>query len=85
MSIISEFAEQQNAHNARIEKAIEGINGDVETMKKLIEDLQNSTGISDADKELLAALVEKNNAIATKLEALDALTPPAVPEEPPTV
>ena len=80
MSKISDFADKQKAYNDRIDKAVAGLNADIESLNALIENLQNSPGeISVEDQASLDALDVRGQAIATKLEALDALTPPVVP------
>jgi hypothetical protein len=79
MSAISQFAEVQAAHNARIAAAITGVAGDVATLNTLIQQLQDSQGeVSAEDQALLDALQARGEALATSLEAVDALTPPPV-------
>jgi hypothetical protein len=78
MSAISEFAAKQAAFNDRIDAAVAGITGDIKTLNDLITTLQNTPGpISAEDQATLDALEAKGAAIAEKLEALDAVTPPA--------
>lgn len=85
MSVISEFAAKQNAHNDRVEAAITGIQGDVKFLQDTIDKLQTSPGsITPEDQASLDALDARADVIAKKLEALDALTPPVVPVTPPT-
>lgn len=80
MSAISDFATAQNAFNDRMDAAITGLGGEVATLNAEIAKLQASPGtISAADQTSLDALTTRGAAIATKLEALDALTPPAPP------
>lgn len=77
MSAISTFAEQQAARLGRIEAAITGVAGDIATLNDLITQLQNSAGsITPEDQALLDALQTRGEEIATRLEALDAQTPP---------
>lgn len=80
MSAISDFAAKQNAFNDRMDTAITGLQGDVKTLNDLIEKLQNSAGqITPEDQALLDQIETRSDGIATKLEALDALTPPPPP------
>jgi hypothetical protein len=80
MSAISDFSVKQNAFNDRMDTAIEGIKGDVKTLNDKIEALQNSAGqITPEDQALLDAIEARGDAITSKLEALDALTPPTPP------
>ena len=80
MSKISEFKVKQDAHNEVIDKAIAGLVEDNKTMTELIRQLQNNPGpISPEDQEALDTLEARTKLQADKLEALDALTPPAPP------
>ncbi len=82
MSAISEFATKQNAFNDRMDKSIEGLTQDVQTLKDLIVQLQNTPGqITPEDQALLDNIEARSDVIATKLEALDALTPPPLPQQ----
>lgn len=84
MSAISTFAEKQAAFNERIDAAVVGLKGDVDALNAKIEELQNSAGtITPEDQALLDALEARGDAIAAKVEALDAMTPPVVPPVPP--
>lgn len=80
MSAISDFAAKQNAFNDRIDTAVQGLTGDVTALKDEITKLQNSPGtITPEDQASLDAIQARTDAITTKLEALDALTPPTPP------
>lgn len=80
MSAISDFATKQNAFNARLDTAIAGVTSDVAALNAKIEELQNTPGaITPEDQALLDEIETRSDAITTKMEALDALTPPAVP------
>ncbi|HWH75890.1 MAG TPA: hypothetical protein VNT76_00915 [Candidatus Binatus sp.] len=80
MSKISEFAAKQNEHNDKIDKAIEGISGDISFLKATIEKLQNTPGdVTADDQALLDALETRVNATTEKLAAIDDLTPPVAP------
>jgi chromosome segregation ATPase len=80
MSAISEFAEKQNAFTGRVDAAIAGLEGDVQSLNEKIAELQNTPGtITPEDQALLDAIQSRSETIATKLEALDALTPPKPP------
>lgn len=75
MSAISDFATKQNAFNDRIDAAVTGLSGDVTALKAEILKLQNSPGtITPEDQASLDAIQARSEAIATKLEALDAET-----------
>jgi len=80
MSAISDFATKQNAFNDRIDAAVTGVQADVKFLQDTIDKLQNSPGtITPEDQALLDQLDARADAVATKLEALDALTPPVPP------
>jgi predicted nucleic acid-binding Zn-ribbon protein len=80
MSAISDFADKQNEFNTRIDNAITDLQGDVKNLTDQITALQNSAGtITPADQALLDGIQKRTSTIADKLDALDALTPPAVP------
>lgn len=80
MSAISEFAVRQNQFNDRIDNAVTSIQGDVKFLSDKITEMQNSPGpISPEDQASLDALQARSAALADKIEALDALTPPAPP------
>ena len=80
MSAISEFSARVTAHNERIDAAVTGLQGDVDALKKKIEELQNSPGaITPEDQALLDGIEARASGVADKLAALDALTPPTAP------
>jgi hypothetical protein len=80
MSAISEFATKQNAFNDRLDAAVTGLSGDVQALNDKITELQNTAGqITPEDQALLDNIQQRSEAIATKIEALDSLTPPAPP------
>lgn len=80
MSAISDFAARQAAFNERQDAAVTALQGDVKFLQDKIDALQNSAGqITPEDQALLDQIDQRADAVATKLEALDALTPPAVP------
>jgi len=80
MSAISDFAAKQTAFNDRLDTAITGVTGDVAELNRMIKELQDNPGpISPEDQATLDALQARGEAVTAKLEALDALTPPAVP------
>lgn len=87
MSKISEFATKQNEYNDKIDNHIFGLTGDIQSLKDEIQKLKDSLGdvISDEDKALLTGLETRSQIISAKLEALDALTPPAIPTDPTVV
>ncbi len=79
MSAITDFAEAQSAHNNVIDQAIEGLTADVTALKRQITDLQNAAGLTPAEQQLLDAILTRTAGMAERLTALDALTPPVVP------
>jgi hypothetical protein len=80
MSAISDFAAKQAAHNDAIDTAVTGLQGDIKALNDKIAELQNTSGtISPEDQALLDGIEARSAAIADKIAALDALTPPAVP------
>lgn len=80
MSAISEFAAKQNAHNEKINTAVTGLQDDVQTLNDKIAELQATQGaITPEDQALLDEIEAASGAVAAKLEALDALTPPKPP------
>ncbi len=80
MSAISDYAAKANAFNDRIDSAVTGLQGDVQTLNDLIKKLQDSAGqITVEDQATLDQLQARAETIATKVEALDALTPPPTP------
>lgn len=80
MSKISEFATKQNEFNDRIDTAVAGLQSDIDLLNEEIKKLQESPGeITPEDQASLDALEQRGAAIAAKIEALDALTPPAPP------
>lgn len=85
MSKVSEYVAKQKEHNDKIDLAIAGISGDVQSLKDLIEKLQNSPSeLSPEDQASLDELEAKAASTAEKLAALDALNvPPAPPVEEP--
>ncbi len=83
MSAISDFADKMKIHNEHVEDAVTGLQGDVKALKDQIAALQASQGqITPADQALLDGIEQKAADIHTKLDALDALTPPVVPPTP---
>lgn len=80
MSRISEYAEKQNAHNDKIDVAINDLQGDIKALNAKIVEMQNTPGqITPEDQKLLDDLEVRGAAIADKLDALDAQTPPVPP------
>jgi predicted nucleic acid-binding Zn-ribbon protein len=80
MSAIQDFAAKMKAFTVRQDAAVTALQGDVKTLEDKITELQNSGGgISAEDQALLDEIQTHASAIADKLDALDALTPPAPP------
>lgn len=80
MSAISDFAAKQAQFNVRLSAAIDGVAADVASLNAKIEELQNTPGaITPEDQALLDQLQAQGEAIASRLEAVDNLTPPVPP------
>lgn len=81
MSAIAEFAARVEQHQATIDTAVEGLSGDIKGLNDKIAELQNTPGaITAEDQALLDQIEQRATAIATKVKALDAVTPPTAPE-----
>lgn len=78
---IADFAAAMSAFFDRQDVAVTAIQGDVQLLTDQIAVLANSAGsvLSASDQTLLDALAARAAGIATKLDALDAMTPPAGP------
>jgi hypothetical protein len=77
---IAAFAAKQTEFNGRLATAIDGVAGDVKTMKDLINTLQTTPGpISPEDQATLDNLQTIAEGAVTKAEALDNMTPPPAP------
>jgi len=81
MSAISDFAKVQTAFQDRVDAAITDLQGDVQSLNDQIAALQASAGtVTPEDQALLDGIQTRSAAIANKLDALDALTPPVAPK-----
>lgn len=85
MSAISTFATNVQAFFDRQDTAIAALQSDVQDLNDEIKALQDSNGtVTPEDQVLLDSITSRASAVADKLDALDALTPPkAPPVEPP--
>jgi hypothetical protein len=80
MSAISDFATAQNAFQDKVDAAITDIATELKTANDQIAALQASQGgITPSDQALLDGIQARTSAAATKLAALDTLTPPTPP------
>lgn len=80
MSAITDFASKQQAFNARIGGAIDGLAGDIANLNGQIEALRLQLGqLSPEDQAALDELVAAGEALATRITTLDEMTPPVVP------
>lgn len=80
MSTISDFVAKQQAFNDQQSTAIDDISTELKTLNDTVTALQNSAGqITPEDQALLDQIQASSQAVTTKLQALDTLTPPAVP------
>lgn len=83
MSKFSDFAAAQKAFNDRQGASIDGIVADVKALNDKITELQKSQGeVSPEDQALLDQLQQQGEALAARLESVDAQTPPVVPANP---
>jgi hypothetical protein len=80
MTAINDFAVAQNGFNDQMDAAIAGLQADIKSLNDTIVVLQSSPGaISPADQASLDVLQARGKTMASKLNVLDALTPPAPP------
>jgi hypothetical protein len=83
MTAISDFATKQAEYSARIDAALTGLSADVDTLSAKVAELQATSGaITAEDQALLDQIDAQVAALATRIEAADALTPPAAPTNP---
>ena len=81
---LAAFDAAMTTYNDAHDAAITAVQGDIENLNAQILALQNSTGaITPSDQAILDKIQARGQAVADKLAALDALTPPVVPEVPP--
>ena len=79
---IAAFVAAVSDYVTQINVSVDGIQGDVDGLKKALEDIQNSPGtLSPEDQASLDAALTAVGAIATKVQALDDATPPAAPSQ----
>jgi len=80
MTAISDFAVKQDAYNTQIGTAVDDIATQITNLNTEIATLQNSPGtITPEDQATLDRLHAAGQALATKVQALDTLTPPPPP------
>lgn len=80
MTAIADFSTAVSAFFDRQDTAIADLQGDIKFLSDKITELQNSAGqITPEDQALLDAIQTRVSTAADKLDALDALTPPALP------
>lgn len=80
-------AEALQAHKQKMDafmvdlgNAIDGVRGDIDTQAALIKQLQESPGtITPEDQAILDQLESNQQALVGKIQAVDAMTPPAPP------
>lgn len=77
MSAISDFNAEMRGIFAAMSASLEGLTGDIATLNLKIADL---TG-SPEDAVMLAELKAIAGAMAERIEALNALTPPSIPSD----
>lgn len=77
---IQAYGAAATAFSTRISAGIDGIAADLDALNALILQLQNNPGpISPEDQAILDSAVAAGEALAARVEALDAINPPAVP------
>ena len=80
MATLQEFIDQQTAFNASLDASVVGITADIDSLNAKIAALIAAGGaITPAQQVAIDALVAHGAALAAKVAALDALTPPVVP------
>ena len=83
MTKVGDFSNAQTAHNTRMGTALTGISEDIAALNAKIAELQGTQGaITAEDQALLDELQAQGEALAGRIEAADALTPPVVPVTP---
>lgn len=80
MTVLSDFIDQQKAHNTRLDTAITDLSADIQSLNDQIATLKAAIVEPTADEtQAMADLTAAGEALAIKAEALDALTPPVAP------
>jgi len=80
MSAISDYGAKVTAFLDRQDTAITGVSGDVDFLVAEIKRLNDQPpGWTPEDQAILDGIATRAEAVATKLDALDALTPPPTP------
>lgn len=79
MKAVEDFAAAQTALLAKLGSAVDGVTGDVAGLKARIEELLASQDLTPEDKARLQGINDATQALADRLEALDAATPPVTP------
>jgi uncharacterized membrane-anchored protein YjiN (DUF445 family) len=80
---LAAFDTQMTTFNDAQDTAITDLEADVKNLNDQIAALQNSPGqITASDQAILDKIQARASTVATKLAALDALTPPVVPTTP---
>lgn len=82
---VEEFLGRQEAHNNKVATAVDEIVEDVKGLQTEIQELKDLIAAGEPSPEVtakIAALDEHNDAMAVKIDALNALTPPKPPTPP---
>lgn len=81
MSTVRDFVSQQTKYNDQMEKSLSDLADDIANLNSQLADLKASGGaaVSQEDQDSLAALEQRGQSIADKLDALNQLTPPKAP------
>ncbi len=82
MSVISDFAAQQDAFNAQMDASLTDLQAEVTALQAAVAALP--AGVTAADQAALDALTAHAKTMADQLAALDALAKPVAPAPAPT-
>lgn len=86
MAEFQDFVTQQTAFNASLTTALTDIGTDIQSLNDKIAALTTAPGsLTPEQQAALDALIAEGSALATKADALNALTPPTLPPTEPTV
>ena len=86
MSQITDYANRVGEYANTLDAALENITGDIDFLKKKIEEIQNSPGVlSPEDQAALDAADARLKTLSDKAAALAEVVPPPAPTEPPVV
>lgn len=83
MSVLTDFAAKQQAHNDAVSNALDDIAKEIGTLNDNVVKLQaGPTTLTPEEQKALDAVEASGAAIEAKAKVLDTLTPPVVPTAP---